>query len=143
MHRGPAVVRKVLAQVTAEEPNLVYTDRADQLQRVWRITDPSTLTLLTSSLADTRVVIADGHHRYAATQQLRATHPGTGWEQTLVMLVDQDDTPLQLCAIHRTLPRLSLELAEDAAGLIGAEVRRSEEHTSELKSLMRNSSAVV
>src|SRR3546814_1023316 len=42
------------------------------------------------------------------------------------MLVDQDDTPLQLCAIHRTLPRLSLELAEDAAGLIGAEVRRYE-----------------
>src|SRR3546814_18760511 len=51
------------------------------------------------------------------------------------MLVDQDDTPLQLCAIHRTLPRLSLELAEDAAGLIGAEVRRYESRHAALAKL--------
>ena len=36
MHRGPATVREVLESTAAHPPDLVYTDRADQLQRIWR-----------------------------------------------------------------------------------------------------------
>ena len=51
----------------------------------------------------------DGHHRYAAYLRLQEEHPGTAWDAGLAMLVDQDDTPLFLGAIHRTLPGTTLE----------------------------------
>lgn len=115
MHRGPESVRRVLQETTRREPQFVYTDRGDQLQRIWRITDPATIRTLCADLAGTHAVIADGHHRYAAARQLQEQNPGTGWDQTLIMLVDQTDTPLQLCAIHRTVPRLCLDAVAECA----------------------------
>ncbi len=119
MHRGSPSVRAVLDETTLGEPQLVYTDPSDQLQRIWRITEPATVDLLRSELAETHAVIADGHHRYAAAQRLQRNEPGTGWDQTLVMLIDQADTPLQLCAIHRTIPRLSLATIAEIAAVDG------------------------
>ena len=56
-----------------------------------------------------QVLLADGHHRYAAYLHLQEKNPGTAWDRGLAMLVDQDDTPLFLGAIHRILPRTTLE----------------------------------
>ncbi len=124
MHRGPAAVREVLRSTAATAPDLTYTDRADQLQRVWRITDPGVQATLQAALADARAVIADGHHRYAAAARLQSQRPGTGWDQTLVMLIDQADTPLQLCAIHRSIPRLTLANVERISRARGDDFRR-------------------
>lgn len=118
MHRGPARARELLADSVAGDPDLVYTDRAGQLQRVWRITDPSRIAALSESLSDSRPVIADGHHRWAAARRLHQAHPSTAWAQTLVMLIDQDDTPLQLSAIHRVVNGLGFKQIE--AALTGA-----------------------
>jgi uncharacterized protein (DUF1015 family) len=115
MHRGGVSVRELLEPVTALPPDLVYTDRGDQLHRIWRVTDRAAAARLADALRTARAVIADGHHRYAAARTLHARHPGTDWARTLVMLVDQDDTPLQLSAIHRTVPRLTLTAVEETA----------------------------
>ncbi|WP_110205720.1 DUF1015 family protein [Nocardioides daejeonensis] len=120
MHRGPQAVRETLSATTAQPPHLVYTDRADQLHRIWRIEDPDEQRQLSSHLIDAHVVIADGHHRFAAAERLRERHPGTDWDQTLVMLVDQADTPLQLGAIHRSIPRLALHTVAATADRLGA-----------------------
>jgi uncharacterized protein (DUF1015 family) len=40
------------------------TDEYGVLHRVWRVNDPATLRLLTSAMADKKLIIADGHHRY-------------------------------------------------------------------------------
>ena len=50
MHRGPASVREVLTATAAGPPDLTYTDRADQLQRIWRITDPEVQAALEEAL---------------------------------------------------------------------------------------------
>ena len=126
MHRGPATVREVLESTAAHPPDLVYTDRADQLQRIWRITDAGVQATLEDALTDVRAVIADGHHRYAAAASLQAQRSGTGWDQTLVMLIDQADTPLQLCAIHRSIPRLTLATVERVSTRRGDDFRRHE-----------------
>ena len=126
MHEGPESVRATLRATARTAPALTYTDRAGQLQRIWRITDPATRDGLIESLADVRAVIADGHHRYAAATRLRTEHPGTGWDRTLIMLIDQADTPLQLCAIHRSIPRLTLTTIEKAAAARGDDFRRHE-----------------
>lgn len=109
MHRGSSGVRELLDAETADAPDLVYTDRSDQLHRIWRIDTPEHLDVLHEELLGTRAVIADGHHRYAAALRLQTANPGSDWDRTLVMLIDQSDTPLQLCAIHRTVGRLALD----------------------------------
>ena len=129
MHRGPESARVVLRATCAGDPHLVYTDRGDQLQRVWRITNPEHVADLSAALAGTQAVVADGHHRLAAAHRLRSAHPQPGWDQPLGMLVDQDDTPLQLCAIHRAVPRCTLEDVEAAARESGDRfVRRPSSH---------------
>ncbi|MGB6744076.1 MAG: DUF1015 domain-containing protein, partial [Terracidiphilus sp.] len=40
------------------------TDEYGVLHRVWRVSDPATIRLLTTAMADKKLIIADGHHRY-------------------------------------------------------------------------------
>jgi uncharacterized protein (DUF1015 family) len=130
MHRGSPELRRLVDTVAEGEPQLVYTDRSDQLQRIWRVTDPGTQAELSAALTGTRAVIADGHHRYAAARQLRDEEPTSGWADTLVMLIDQTDTPLQLGAIHRTVAGLALSRVEAAAKESGDEfIRHADQRT--------------
>jgi uncharacterized protein (DUF1015 family) len=114
MHRGPAEVRDRIRSFATTEPHLVITDRAGQRHRLWRVPEDEAGALV-QGLAATRAVVADGHHRYAAAVQLASEHPDTGWDRTLVMLVDQADTPLQLGAIHRSVPGLRLDMVARVA----------------------------
>jgi len=34
------------------------------LHRLWRVSDPAAIRLLTAAMADKKLIIADGHHRY-------------------------------------------------------------------------------
>ena len=45
-------------------PDIEVTDEYGVLHRVWKITDPARINLLTTSLEDKKLIIADGHHRY-------------------------------------------------------------------------------
>ena len=40
------------------------TDEYGVLHRVWRVNDPSVIRLLVTAMADKKLIIADGHHRY-------------------------------------------------------------------------------
>lgn len=123
VHHGSADLREVLTVVADGDPDWTYLDRTGQRQRIWAIRDPSLLERLDELLGRTTCLIADGHHRYAAYLRLQQEHPGTDWDAGLAMLVDQDDTPLFLGAIHRTLAGTSLGELADAADGAGAEVR--------------------
>lgn len=115
IHRGDSALRAAVKSATASPPQISFTDRGEQLHRIWRIEDAELQRRITEALQTRRAVIADGHHRYAAAMALRAETPGTSWERTLVMLVDQGDTPLQLGAIHRTIAGLTLSRVEAVA----------------------------
>jgi len=45
-------------------PDIEVTDEYGVLHRVWKVTDPAKINLLTTSLEDKKLIIADGHHRY-------------------------------------------------------------------------------
>lgn len=124
MHRGPEAARELLRAATRPHPDLVYTDRADQLQRIWRLTDPALLADLATALADARVVIADGHHRFEAARLLPGRTGEPRWGRALVMLVDQADTPLQLSAIHRSVADVDLALLADRSRERGYRLER-------------------
>jgi uncharacterized protein (DUF1015 family) len=85
--------------------------------RLWALTDPAEQAAITADLETRTALIADGHHRYAAYEQLRAEHsaatagrPGP-WDFGLAFIVDADAYPLRLGAIHRVLPHLEAATA--------------------------------
>lgn len=134
-HTGPQEVRQRLADLAATDPQVVSTDRTGQRHRMWRLTGEDAIARLTAPLEVARTVIADGHHRYAAARRLRTEHPGTGWDRTLVMLVDQADTPLQLGAVHRSIPGLTLDTVEKVAAERGHAFERLGDRVSALERL--------
>jgi uncharacterized protein (DUF1015 family) len=88
--------------------------------RLWAVTDPATQAAIVADLAARTALIADGHHRYAAYRELRAEMSGADgdsgpWDYGLAFLVDAQEYPLRLGAIHRVLPRLSLAEAVNRA----------------------------
>jgi uncharacterized protein (DUF1015 family) len=45
-------------------PEIDVTDECEVVHRVWKVTDPAKINLLTTLLEDKKLIIADGHHRY-------------------------------------------------------------------------------
>ena len=122
VHHGGQDLRHVVDRVAEAEPDWRYLDRAGQRQRLWAVRDEPTVARIGELISRSQCLLADGHHRYAAYLRLQEEHPGSPWDAGLAMLVDQDDTPLFLGAIHRTLPQVSLDVLAQAAREAGAEV---------------------
>jgi uncharacterized protein (DUF1015 family) len=55
-------------------PDIEVTDEYDVLHRVWKISDENTINILTSELADKKLIIADGHHRYETALNYAKEH---------------------------------------------------------------------
>ena len=64
-------------------PDMGVTDEYEVVHRVWRVSDPGTINLLTTALEDKKLIIADGHHRYeTALQYARERSPDETAVQT-------------------------------------------------------------
>lgn len=118
-HHGDPRVRELLAEIRTSAPLASFADHHDQHHRLWAVRAPDHLALIDEALATTRVLIADGHHRYAAYLALQDHHRDGSRDTGLAMLVDHDDTPLFLGPIHRVLPGTSLESLTSAARTAG------------------------
>ncbi len=44
--------------------DLAITDEYGVVHRVWKLTDPNLINLIVTAMADKKLIIADGHHRY-------------------------------------------------------------------------------
>jgi uncharacterized protein (DUF1015 family) len=50
------------------------TDEYDVLHRLWKVSDPAVIRLLTTAMADKKLIIADGHHRYETALNYSKEH---------------------------------------------------------------------
>ena len=99
------------------------TDEYGVLHRVWRVSDPAVIRLLTSTMADKKLIIADGHHRYetalnyskehAPQTSLRVEHnaselPHPAYPEAAVMMtfVNMDSEGLVILPTHRVVHSL-------------------------------------
>ena len=99
------------------------TDEYGVLHRVWRVSDPAVIRLLTSTMADKKLIIADGHHRYetalnyskehAPATSLRVEHnaselPHPAYPEAAVMMtfVNMDSEGLVILPTHRVVHSL-------------------------------------
>ena len=113
------------------------TDEYNVLHRVWRVTDPATIRLLTTAMTDKKLIIADGHHRYetalnyskehapkapaAATETSATQLPQPPYPEAAVMMtfVNMDSDGLVVLPTHRVVH--SLENFDAAAFARAAE----------------------
>ena len=95
------------------------TDEYDVLHRIWRVSDPATIRLLTSTMADKKLIIADGHHRYEtalnyakehATEPVRTEYdahelPQPAYPEAAVMMtfINMDSDGLVILPTHRVV----------------------------------------
>jgi uncharacterized protein (DUF1015 family) len=100
------------------------TDEYGVLHRVWRVSDPATIRMLTSTMADKKLIIADGHHRYEtalnyakeehAAEPGRTEHdahelPQPAYPEAAVMMtfVNMDSDGLVILPTHRVVHDLA------------------------------------
>jgi hypothetical protein len=121
VHSGTTRLRTLTDDVLTSAPDHEFTDRSEQQHRIWTLREPDTLAAIADELHDTRALIADGHHRYAAYLRLQRRDPGGPCDFGLAMLVDQTATPLFLGPIHRSLAGTSLDDVRSAAESLGME----------------------
>lgn len=52
------------------------TDEYGVRHRIWRVSDPAAINLLATAMADKKLIIADGHHRYETALNYSKEHAG-------------------------------------------------------------------
>src|SRR5579863_5075625 len=99
------------------------TDEYGVLHRLWRISDPASIRLLTTAMADKKLIIADGHHRYetalnyarehtprerANSEHSTAELPHPPFPESAVMMtfVNMDSDGLLILPTHRVVHSL-------------------------------------
>ena len=95
-------------QPSPDGPVIAVVDEEGVEHSVGAITDPARIRALVTALADIRVVIADGHHRYAAAAALPA-------RRTMMLLLDALTPILQVLPIHRAVRELPQDALERLA----------------------------
>lgn len=93
--------------VASREPLLRYRCEDGIEDLLWRMEDPADIEAIAKSLADVRVVIADGHHRHRTAQRYRderRNSEGAGpWDRQMMLLVDATHHGPALLPIHRLI----------------------------------------
>ena len=100
------------------------TDEYGVLHRLWRVSDPATIKLLAAAMADKKLIIADGHHRYetalnyskehapaapAKTETATGQLPQPAYPEAAVMMtfVNMDSDGLVILPTHRVVHSLA------------------------------------
>ncbi len=104
----PAVTERV-ERARRRPPVVAFTDELNIDHRIWAMTDPADIAVVTEAFAPVVGVLADGHHRVAAARtirdDLRAADEEPGrWGCLTVMVVDAQAHGPELRAVHRLVP---------------------------------------
>ena len=98
LHPGDAV--GPLAAGLDPAPTARATGLDATVHTIWRVSDPARIAAARAALADAELLIADGHHRYAAALR-HASQGGPPW--LLALLVSLEDPGLVVLPTHRVL----------------------------------------
>jgi uncharacterized protein (DUF1015 family) len=92
----------------AEPPIMAVKDEYDALHRVWKITDPGTIARMQRLMAEKKLLIADGHHRYETALAFHREDRGLkDAEKVMMTFVNTHSPGLEILATHRVLGGLA------------------------------------
>jgi uncharacterized protein (DUF1015 family) len=104
----------ILECVAAAPPTMDMRDEFGVVHYIWRIAEPETIAAIQSAIADKKLVIADGHHRYETALAYRneqrakhgATNPDAPYEKVMMTLVNSHSQGLTILPTHRVVSGL-------------------------------------
>ena len=64
LYSDPAFTAEKLIFDSGSPADLAITDEYGVIHKVWKLTDPHLINLIVTAMADKKLIIADGHHRY-------------------------------------------------------------------------------
>jgi uncharacterized protein (DUF1015 family) len=128
-------IDKILDAAVEGSQGIVIKDEYDAVHRLWRISEPSAVRRIQESMADKKLLIADGHHRYETALAFRNENPGLADAASVPMtFVNMHSPGLEILATHRVVRGLP---GFDPAGLLGKVQARRLASLDELRNLFR------
>jgi uncharacterized protein (DUF1015 family) len=110
-------VDRLMEESAQAKPTAAVTDEYGAEHRVWKIADPARIDAIRSLMADKKVLIADGHHRYETALAFRNENPDlAGASRVMMTFVNMHSPGLKILATHRLVSGLA---NFDAAGFLG------------------------
>jgi len=123
LYSDPAGTVEKLLYEGAGPADAQVTDEYGVLHRVWRVSDPAVIRMLASTMADKKLIIADGHHRYetalnyskehapaipARTEHNASSlpHPSNSEAAVMMTFVNMDSDGLVILPTHRVVHSL-------------------------------------
>jgi uncharacterized protein (DUF1015 family) len=112
IYSDPAArVDALLDAATQTEPDVELRDEYDVVHRLWHMPDVKTLETIHKEMADKKLVIADGHHRYetalAYRDECRAragrVDPDAPYEKVMMTLFNTASKGLTILPTHRVV----------------------------------------
>jgi uncharacterized protein (DUF1015 family) len=102
-------VGKILAQ--DGEPTVELRDEYGVLHRMWKVSDSGTVAAARAKMADKKLIIADGHHRYETALNFRnemrekfgAKDREAPFERVMIAFVNMDAPGLVILPTHRVV----------------------------------------
>ncbi|HKM91578.1 MAG TPA: DUF1015 domain-containing protein, partial [Candidatus Acidoferrales bacterium] len=106
-----ARVTSLLAHAMRAAPENEVKDEYGVVHRLWPVSDPATIESCVRAMADRKLLIADGHHRYETALAYRdesrargaGSAPDAPHEKTLVTLFPLQDPGVLVLPTHRTV----------------------------------------
>ena len=113
--------RKVMSHLPCERvPDVEVRDDYGVFNRLWRVDDPETVAAVQSAMADQRLIIADGHHRYETAlnyrNEMRAQgkgdSPDAPHQRVMMTFVNLAAPGLVILPTHRVVHGLDVSAAD-------------------------------
>ncbi len=91
-------------------PTVEVRDQYDVVHRIWKVSDPAVIQAVQSKMADKKLIIADGHHRYETALTYRNEmrkqanpDPRAPFERVMMTFVNMDAPGLVVLPTHRVV----------------------------------------
>jgi uncharacterized protein (DUF1015 family) len=104
----------ILDEAAKGKPDAEVPDEYGVTHRMWRISDAARVAKIQSLMADKKMVIADGHHRYETSLGYSKESPKLDAKRMMMTFVNMHSDGLRILATHRVLRKLE---GFDAASL--------------------------
>jgi uncharacterized protein (DUF1015 family) len=95
-------VDSLLDEAAQAAPEGVTLDEYGALHRIWRISDAARIAAIQELMADKKLLIADGHHRYETALAFRGENPRlAGVDKVMMTFVNMYAPGVKILATHR------------------------------------------
>ncbi|HWB97281.1 MAG TPA: DUF1015 domain-containing protein [Bryobacteraceae bacterium] len=125
-------IDRLLNEAAQGAPAGEVTDDYGVLNRIWRISDAARIEQIRRGMADKKLLIADGHHRYETALAFRKENPDmAGAGRVMMTFVNLHSPGLRILASHRLVSGLAgfdpaTFLEKAAAGFMVREIESTD-----------------